>query len=118
MQQQRCPGISVSVGQTTVLQTTQQLAGIRIGDVEIIDVDDISVGDDSPISRMPVQWRPFANVVTNRQRRAPLSGLPSLSLVEKTTGLPPPRKFDPTLASGGWDTDKICRPAFPTNERA
>jgi hypothetical protein len=68
MQQQRCLGISVSVGQTTVLQTTQQLAGIRVGDVEIAHVDDMSIGDDSPISRMSVQWRPFANVVTNQQR--------------------------------------------------
>jgi hypothetical protein len=73
-----------------VLQITQQLAGIRVGDVEIIDVDDISVGDDSPISRISVQRRPFANVATNQQRRAPFSGVPSLALVEKTTGLNPP----------------------------
>jgi hypothetical protein len=50
MQQQRCLGISVSVGQTTVLQTTQQLAAIRVGDVEIADVDDMSIGDACPFS--------------------------------------------------------------------
>jgi hypothetical protein len=54
MQQQRYPGISVSVGQTTVFQTTQQLAGIRVGDVEITVVDDISIGDDSPSAACPL----------------------------------------------------------------
>jgi hypothetical protein len=54
---------------------------------------------------MSVQWRPFANVVTDQQRRAPFSGVPSLALVEKTTGLNPP-EFDATLASRGWDTGR------------
>jgi hypothetical protein len=96
--------------------TTQQLAGIRVGDVEIADVDDMSIGDDSPISCISVQWRPFANVVINQQRRAPFSGAPSLALVEKTTGLNPP-EFDPTLASRGWDTGRNLPLQLSTNER-